>query len=81
MKTAISLPNDLFVKAEELAHKKGVSRSELYATAIEDYLRRQERASLTEEINRAIDEIGEDAFRLDPAMAAYAARRLAKEEW
>ncbi len=81
MKTAIGLPDDVFSKAEDLARKKGLSRSELYVAALREYIRQQERANLTEEINRAIDEIGEEAFRVDPVMMAYQARRLAKEDW
>lgn len=81
MKTAISLPDDVFAKVEELARKKGVSRSELYVTALREYIRQQERASLTEQINRAIDEIGEEALRPDPALAAHQAKLLAREEW
>lgn len=81
MKTAVSIPNDVFVQAEALAHKKGMSRSEFYATALAEYIRRQDLASLTEEVNRAIDEIGEDALKVDPVMKAYQAKRFAKEEW
>jgi metal-responsive CopG/Arc/MetJ family transcriptional regulator len=39
MKTAISLPNEVFAAAEELASRLGISRSELYATAVADYVR------------------------------------------
>ena len=38
MKTAISLPDDLFDSADELAQQLGVSRSELYARAVAEYL-------------------------------------------
>jgi metal-responsive CopG/Arc/MetJ family transcriptional regulator len=38
MKTAISLPNDVFESADELAQRLGISRSELYATAVAEYL-------------------------------------------
>jgi len=34
MKTAISIPDDLFATAEQLAARFGVSRSELYVTAL-----------------------------------------------
>jgi len=34
MKTAVSLPNELFDAAEVLADELGVTRSELYARAI-----------------------------------------------
>ena len=34
MRTAISIPDDLFESAEELAAELGMSRSQLYATAL-----------------------------------------------
>ena len=38
MKTAISVPNDVFESADELADELGVSRSALYSTAMAEYL-------------------------------------------
>lgn len=38
MKTAISLPDAVFESADELAQRLGISRSELYATAVAEYL-------------------------------------------
>ena len=38
MKTAISLPDDVFESADELAEQMGVSRSRLYATAVAEYV-------------------------------------------
>ncbi|MFV9507021.1 MAG: hypothetical protein AB4911_20925 [Oscillochloridaceae bacterium umkhey_bin13] len=38
MKTAISIPDPLFEAAEQYAQDKGLSRSELYAKAIQHYL-------------------------------------------
>jgi metal-responsive CopG/Arc/MetJ family transcriptional regulator len=38
MKTAISLPDHLFERAESVAERLGISRSELYATALEAFL-------------------------------------------
>lgn len=52
MKTAISIPDKTFEAAETLAKDKGMSRSELYRTAIEEYLRRHEDAAITERLNR-----------------------------
>lgn len=41
MKTAVSMPDDLFHLAEAAARRLRVSRSELYANAITEYLNRQ----------------------------------------
>lgn len=81
MKTAISIPDDVFAKAEALARRKGMSRSELYVTALKEYLQRQDRSGITEEINALVDKVGEDALRVAPALAAHQARLLTREEW
>jgi metal-responsive CopG/Arc/MetJ family transcriptional regulator len=47
MKTAISLPDKLFHEADQFAQRAGVSRSELYATAITEYLARRNEAVVT----------------------------------
>jgi metal-responsive CopG/Arc/MetJ family transcriptional regulator len=38
MKTAISIPEQLFEAAEQFARGRGMSRSELYTTALRQYL-------------------------------------------
>jgi metal-responsive CopG/Arc/MetJ family transcriptional regulator len=38
MKTAVSVPDDTFRRADVAAHRLGVSRSELYVRALEAYL-------------------------------------------
>ena len=52
MKTAISLPDKLFQEADEFARQAGVSRSELYATAIAEYLLRRNEAVVTARLDR-----------------------------
>jgi metal-responsive CopG/Arc/MetJ family transcriptional regulator len=52
MKTAISLPDDLFRQAEAAAQRLRVSRSELYAKAIAEFLRRRQETSITERLNK-----------------------------
>lgn len=47
MKTAISLPDKLFQEADEFANRAGLSRSELYATAVAEYLARRNDAVIT----------------------------------
>ena len=38
MKIAISVPDEVFDSADELARELGISRSELYSTAVAEYL-------------------------------------------
>ncbi|PNY81888.1 ChpI protein [Deinococcus koreensis] len=51
MKTAISLADSLYQRAERLARLRRLSRSELYAAALRDYLDRHEAADVTDQLN------------------------------
>ena len=51
MKTAVSVPDDLFHLAEAAARRLRVSRSQLYATALSEFLNRQQRNAVTERLN------------------------------
>ncbi|HXB74735.1 MAG TPA: hypothetical protein VNY05_41255 [Candidatus Acidoferrales bacterium] len=51
MKTAVSVPDDLFRLAEAAAWRLRVSRSQLYATAISEFLNRQAGNTVTERLN------------------------------
>jgi predicted transcriptional regulator len=53
VKTAISLDESLFREAEEWAGKLGVSRSQFYAKAIEEYVRERENEELLKRLNEA----------------------------
>jgi hypothetical protein len=71
VKTAISLPNDIFANATRAAAALGISRSEFFARAAERYLLQIEAESLTGEIDAALAGAGED----DSSLAAVAAGR------
>jgi len=51
MKTAISLPDELFRRAEAVARKLKISRSQLYATAITEFIERRQAARITQRLN------------------------------
>jgi metal-responsive CopG/Arc/MetJ family transcriptional regulator len=53
IKTAISLQRSLFEQVDSLARKMNVSRSRLFALALEDYIRRHQNLQLLERINQA----------------------------
>jgi len=55
VKTAISIPDETFARAERHAAALGVSRSEFFTRAIRRYLDHLEAESLTGRINRAVD--------------------------
>ena len=73
MKTAISLPDDLFLAAERQAKRTRKFRSQLYAEALAEYLARHAPDEVTEAMNRVVERLGEP--RPDPLLAA-AARRV-----
>jgi metal-responsive CopG/Arc/MetJ family transcriptional regulator len=78
MQTEVSIPDDLFEKAEELTHWMKKSRSELYADAIREYLERHREDAITEQLNRALE--GLDSS-LEPDLKAANLRTLERVEW
>jgi antitoxin MazE6 len=78
MKTAISLPDPLFEEAEAMAKEMGVSRSELYASALEAFLRDRRRAEITERLNEVYKD---EPSGLDPVVAAMQAASIQRDDW
>ena len=78
MKTAISLPDDLFESAEALADRLGMSRSQLYARAVEEYLAKHRDQDVTARLN---DVFGDEDSGLDPLLRRAQARSLRSNEW
>jgi metal-responsive CopG/Arc/MetJ family transcriptional regulator len=71
MKTAISVPDEIFEQAASQAAQLGISRSEFFARAARRYLNELAAQSLTSQINQALRTAGED----DSGAAAAAAGR------
>jgi metal-responsive CopG/Arc/MetJ family transcriptional regulator len=78
MKTAVSLPDPLFQAADELAKRLGISRSELYAIAIGEYLSTHQKEAVTEALNRVYER---EPSGLDPVVAAIQAASLGEDDW
>jgi metal-responsive CopG/Arc/MetJ family transcriptional regulator len=78
MKTAVSIPDDVFAEAETLAHRSKYSRSELYARALREYVGRHSQDRLTEAMDRAMDDIDEPADRF---ISRAGHRTLERAEW
>ncbi len=78
MKTAVSLPDEIFRQAEATAKKLRVSRSKLYATALSEYLERHRDGSVTERLNRVYSK---HDSKLDPALENAMLQTLNKERW
>lgn len=58
MKTAVSIPDDVFADAERLAERLSMSRSKLYARALAEFVARHDDDQVTELMDRAVDEAG-----------------------
>jgi metal-responsive CopG/Arc/MetJ family transcriptional regulator len=79
MKTAISIPDEVFREAERLARRTKQSRSRVFSEALREYVARHSPNEVIEAINQACGELGkteEDGF------TASAARTiLQRSEW
>jgi predicted transcriptional regulator len=78
MKTAVSVPDDLFRQAEVAARRLRVSRSQLYATAISEFLSRQQRNAVTERLNEVY---ARRPAKVDSALNRAQLKFLEKESW
>jgi antitoxin MazE6 len=78
MKTAISLPDDLFHLADKLAERLHVSRSQLYATAVAEYLAKHQARKVTDQLNAVY--ANQDS-RLEPRLRTLQARSVPRDAW
>jgi metal-responsive CopG/Arc/MetJ family transcriptional regulator len=78
MKTAISLPDDLFDKAEKLARRLKKSRSQFYREAVADLVARYDEQAMIEAINRAYQSPDPET---DGFVTEAARRNLEQTEW
>jgi metal-responsive CopG/Arc/MetJ family transcriptional regulator len=78
MKTAVSIPDEVYERAERLARRSKKSRSRLYGDALKEYLARHTPDEVTEAMNRACAEVGESK---DPFVSSAASRILERSEW
>lgn len=80
MKTAISIPDDLFRAAEAAAKRLGISRSRLYAKAVESYLKRHGAKGITEILNEVYSGPDPDSA-LDPILVKMQSASIGEEDW
>ena len=78
MKTAISLPDELFDEADEVAERIGMSRSQLYATALAEYLAKFRSHSVTARLND-VHSVTESSR--DEALRSAARKTVRRAEW
>ncbi len=79
--SGISLPNKLYYVAEKYAEKHGLTRNELYTTAVSEFIKKGGKRE-KQEITRRINEICDDVdTSLNPQFRAAAKRLLSSSEW
>ncbi|MCP4624961.1 MAG: ribbon-helix-helix protein, CopG family [bacterium] len=78
MKTAISLPDEIFHSADQLAKRLGMSRSELYAKAISIYISTHKNEAVTKALNKIH---AKEKSEIDSAINMMQLKSLPKEEW
>ena len=80
MKTAISIPDTLFEKAEQTARNMGIPRSRLYVIALEDYIAKNNGEMITKKLNEVYAKINQDEFNKDLAAGLDSLRNLTKND-
>jgi metal-responsive CopG/Arc/MetJ family transcriptional regulator len=78
MKTAVSIPDDVFEEAERLAKRMKRSRSEIFSRALAEYVARHAPDRVTEAMNRTLADLDEPT---DPFSLAAGVRSLGRTEW
>jgi antitoxin MazE6 len=78
MKTAVSIPDDLFRRAERLARRTRKSRSRLFSDALKEYVARHAPEDVTEAMNRVCAELGKTT---DPFVSEASRLALERTEW
>lgn len=78
MRTAASIPDEIFERAERLARRERRSRSEVNAVTLDEYVARLAPDEITETMNRVCEAVGDE----EGAFLAIASRHaLHRVEW
>ena len=78
MKTAISIPDQVFESAEKLAERLGQSRSQIYAQALSSYLEKHRGDNVTKKLNEVY---GSTKSSLDSGLQNLQTLSLPKDGW
>lgn len=79
MKTAVSLPDDLYERAEQAAQRLGVNRSQFYARALTKYLHDIGPDPVTDRLNELAAEQAKE--RTAPESSAAARSMIDSGSW
>jgi len=78
MKTAVSIPDEVFEQADRLARRSGKSRSHIFSCALREYVARHSPDEVTEAMDRVCEQVSEAQ---DPFVARASRRTLEQIEW
>jgi predicted transcriptional regulator len=78
MKTAVSIPDEVFEKVERLARRAGRSRSEVFSAALAEYVARHAPDEVTEAMNRVCADLGDQG---DEFVTVAGRQLLENTEW
>jgi metal-responsive CopG/Arc/MetJ family transcriptional regulator len=78
MKTAVSIPDDVFEGAERLARRTKKSRSQLFSDALREYVARHAPENVTDAMDRVCAEPGHTT---DEFVSSASRRVLERSEW
>ena len=78
MKTAISIPNDIFITADRLAKRLSMSRSELYTNAVQKYITECRHIGVKEKLDQVY---ASEKASIDTALLNAQAASIPGEEW
>ena len=78
MKTAVSIPDEVFKRVERLARRARRSRSEVFSAALSEYVARHAPDEVTEAMDRVCAQVGNQP---DDFVSTAARRVLETTEW
>ena len=78
METTLSIPDPIFVAADDLAKQLGMSRSQLYATAVSRFIE----SFQDDKVTAGLDKVyGETSAVVDPLLQQMQLQALPEENW
>lgn len=82
MKTAISMPDDLFEAVNQAAEEENISRSKIFTEAVRKYLEQRNNHKLLLALNKAyaVEETKEEK-EVRKHSRKYYARKIVREKW
>ena len=78
MKTAISIPDQVFSRAEKFARRRKMTRSALFTIAVDEYIQHHRQDNVTQKLDEVYAKWDSS---LDPVLNQLQELSLPKEDW